>query len=209
MQRSRLAIIVLGFSLAVVWMITTGPRQVYAQEPNHVAVVVRFSEDNVVAKCVAFSEEQISGYEALRRSGLSVRAGFDAQGGTMCSIDGLGCPSDNCFCRCKGGQDCIYWSYWHRPDESWEYARVGATSHMVSDKQVEGWSWGPGTISEAIEPPEMTYDQVCDSTENSAVATSGEERGFSGNWLQYLLFGGILGFIALALVLSQIRSHRA
>lgn len=184
------------------------PRLSQAQDSNHVAVVVRLDEEEVVTQCVAFDEEQISGYDALRRSGLSVVAGFDAQGGTMCQIDGVGCPADNCFCQCKGGQDCIYWSYWHQVGDSWEYARVGATTYKVSDKDVEGWSWGPGTISQANEPPKVTFEAVCDSPESSEAAVPTEEGASSDFWLQYVLFGGILGLFALALVFNQIRRNR-
>ncbi len=193
--------------ILLAWL--ASPRQLSAQDPNHVAVVVRFDEETVISKCVAFDEEQISGYDALRRSGLSVIAGFDAQGGTMCQIDGVGCPADNCFCRCKGGQDCIYWSYWHQVGDSWEYARVGATTYRVGDKQVEGWSWGPGTISQAVEPPKVTFEEVCDSLERGEVAAPTEESTLPGGWLQYALFGGILGLFALALVYSQIRRDNA
>ncbi len=193
--------------LASIWalLILIGQGQVLAQDPNRVAVVVRMSDDQVVTQCVAFEEEQISGYDALRRSDLPVLAGFDAQGGTICQISDQGCPAEDCFCQCKGGPECIYWSYWHQQDESWQYAQVGATAYKVNDKDVEGWSWGPGTVAKAIEPPGVTFDEVCDSTVAVLNVSQDTEENAQNNWLQYVLFTVVLGFLAASLIYRRIR----
>lgn len=208
MKTSRLIVTISCFLLFLASSLIVNPGLLQAQESNRVAVVVRLGDDEEAARCVAFDEDHISGYDALRRSGFAVVAGFDAQGGTVCQIDGVGCPADDCFCQCKGGSECIYWSYWHQVNESWDYANLGATTYKVSDKQVEGWSWGPGTVSQAIEPPEVTFEEVCDSPDSNASIAPSEKGANSGNWLQYILFGAILGLFALALVFSQIRSNR-
>jgi hypothetical protein len=195
--------------LASIWafMIFAVAGLALAQDSNRAGVVVRLSDDEVETKCVVFEEEQITGYEALRRSGLPVLAGFDAQGGTVCQISDVGCPADNCFCQCKGGPECTYWSYWHRLDESWQYALVGATAFQVSDKDVEGWSWGPGSVSQAIEPPDLTFDDICESTLEAPSSNQDSEISAPINWLQYVFFGAILGLLAVSLIVVKIRGR--
>jgi hypothetical protein len=183
-----------------------------AQEDNRVAIVIRYDDDSVASRCVTFQEEQITGYEALRRSDLALNMDFSAQGGKVCQIDSVGCPTDDCFCECRGGGDCIYWSYWHQADDSWEYAKVGAATYKVKNASVEGWSWGPGTITKALEPPDITFDEVCDDLDNQytdqAAADNAETGLFSARWFQYSLFGAILGLFALVLVARQVRRAR-
>lgn len=187
-------------------------QSISAQEENRVAIVIRYDDDSVVSRCVSYQEEQITGYEALRRSDLPVDVDFNAQGGKVCQIDSIGCPADDCFCQCRGGGDCVYWSYWHQAGDSWEYSKVGAATYKVGNESVEGWSWGPGTISRALEPPDITFDEVCDDldhiTGDQAAGDSSETELLSARWLQYILFGAILGMFALVLVYRQIRKAR-
>ena len=201
--RSILAAILVLVGL--VSLLTVNVELVRAQDPNRVAVIVRLDDNEVATQCVAFSEDQISGYEALQRSGLQIAADFDARGGTVCQIDDVGCPADDCFCQCQGGPDCVYWSYWHQNDSSWEYARLGASTYKVSDKSIEGWSWGPGSLSQAKEPPLVSFDELCDSPAADVSLSESGMNGITGSWLQFALFGVVLGMFALALVYRQIR----
>lgn len=132
-----------------------------AQEPNHAALVVALEGGLTVTRCVAFEEEQISGFELLNRSGLAVEAGTGGLGTAVCRIEETGCASANCFCQCKGGGDCRYWSYWHFVDQEWQYAQVGAGSYLVGDGAIEGWTWGPGSVDGAVEPPVVVFGEVC------------------------------------------------
>ena len=124
-----------------------------AQSVNRVGLVVRFSDDEVTTRCVEFTEPQISGYDVLTRSGLDVVASFDpGLGVAVCAIEGVGCPLESCL-TCDVPN---YWSYWHLQDGAWAYSQVGASGYMVSDGEVEGWSWGEGTP-----PPVIPFDQIC------------------------------------------------
>ena len=201
--RSILATILVLVGL--VFRLTIDVDLAQAQDPNRAVVVVRLNDSEVATMCVAFSEDQISGYEALQRSGLQIAADFDARGGTVCQIGGVGCPADDCFCQCQGGPDCVYWSYWHQNENSWEYAKLGASAYKVSDKSIEGWSWGPGSISQAKEPPQVSFDEVCDSRASVVNLPESGIGGITGSWPQFVLFGAVLGIFALALVYSQIR----
>jgi hypothetical protein len=173
-----------------------------AQGSNRAAIVVRFGEDRQESRCVAFEEPEISGLELLQRSGLNPDLDSGGMGSLLCRIEETGCPPDDCWCQCKGGDSCVYWSYWRQLDESWIYAQVGASSTKISDGAVDGWSWGPGTIANAIEPAEVSFDEVCsdDATLVTRAAENGSESSF--NWRPILAFGLIiigLGLVGLAL----------
>ena len=139
-----------------------------AQDGNRVGLIVDFGEETRTA-CVAFEEPEISAYEALARSGLALEVNQQGSGAAVCRIEATGCASDDCFCACKG-QDCVYWSYWHQVDEVWQYAAIGASQHRVSDGDVDGWVWGPGTVAEAPPPPEVRFDDICAGAGATAVA---------------------------------------
>jgi len=160
--------------LALLWLagavvrppeaVASGMRQ---EGPNRAAVVVRFSDDNVVTACVAFSEPTIDGEELLQRSGLN--AGF-AGNGALCSIQNAGCPANDCFCRCPF-PECEYWAFYQLNDGAWQYSNVGAAWSQVGNGAVQAWSWGPGNWVSGVEPPAVTFEQVCGATgATSAVA---------------------------------------
>ena len=129
--------------------------KVGAQGPNRVGVVVRLGDGNVLTQCVEFSEPEINGYDVLERAGLQVVRRAEGQGGIVCSIQGVGCPVDNCFCQCSGST-CTYWSYWHRVGVQWSYSTAGADAHRVRNGDVEGWNWG-----EEKPPPMVPFNQIC------------------------------------------------
>jgi hypothetical protein len=132
----------------------SGSRQ---EGPNRAAIVVRFSEDNVVSQCVSFSEPAIDGEELLVRSGLN--PGF-ASDGALCSIQNAGCPANDCFCRCPF-PECEYWAFYQLREGAWQYSNVGAAWSQISNGTVQAWSWGPGNWVSAVEPPAMTFEQIC------------------------------------------------
>ncbi|HIP97484.1 MAG TPA: hypothetical protein EYH32_09765, partial [Anaerolineae bacterium] len=145
-----------GFLLVLLLVVMTvgySRASVRAQSPNRVGLVVRFSDNEVITRCVEFSEPQISGYDVLVRSGLNVVAQFDpGVGVAICAIEDVGCPVDACLTCAMPN----YWSYWHLQDDAWVYSQVGAGGYMVGDGEVEGWSWGAG-----VPPPVFSFDQIC------------------------------------------------
>ncbi|MEZ4516430.1 MAG: hypothetical protein R3C44_06195 [Chloroflexota bacterium] len=128
-----------------------------AADDNQAAVVISFGDGSVVSQCVSFSEAEITGYDLLQRSGLSVIVDDQAAGAAVCRIDGTGCPADDCFCQCRGGGSCVYWSYWHRVDDTWTYSGAGSSIYTIRDGDVDGWAWGPGSVTEAIPPPDIAF----------------------------------------------------
>lgn len=148
---------------------------------NQAALIVRVDDEQVETRCVTFAEETISGHELLARSGLDLVVNASSAGVFVCSIEGQGCPANDCLCQCQG-EPCSYWSYWQLRGGEWQYARVGAAATEVRDGDVEGWSWGPGSVTSAIAPPMITLDEVCTAGAQApaAPADSGATAGTGG-----------------------------
>ena len=155
------------FIFALYWVAWVAPGAAQAQEEpdeggNRAGLVVDLGQGQVVTECISFSEPEISGYDLLARSGLPFAV--DVQGGAgaaVCSINGVGCASSDCFCACPGGDDCVYWSYWHLLNGQWVYAPGGASSYVIQNGAVDGWVWGPGSITSAVPPLSTSFDAIC------------------------------------------------
>jgi len=133
---------------------------VFAQDINRAALIVSLGDGEIATQCVEFEEKEITGYELLNRSELAFESNVIGLGASVCRIQGIGCPSTNCFCQCKGS-DCFYWSYWHVQGGEWYYSQIGATVRPVGDGDIEGWVWGIGTPNEAPRPPQISFEDVC------------------------------------------------
>jgi len=175
-----------------------------AQDDNRAAVVVDYGNGQTAARCVAFAEPEISGYEALSRSGLVVESEIQAGGTAVCRIDGVGCAADDCFCACRGGDECRYWSYWQQRDGAWQYATAGAAQVRVSHGAVEGWTWGLGSVTQALPPPDASFDAICQGAAVSAVAAASPVV----DWVSYAPFVVVLVLLG-GLALLVVRRRRA
>jgi hypothetical protein len=173
-------------------------------EPNRAAVVVRAGDELVESRCVAFTEESLSGYELLSRSGLDLVVNPTGAGVMVCSIAGEGCPANNCLCQCQG-EPCTYWSYWRWGHEGWQYAGLGASVTQVGDGDIDGWSWGPGSVTFAIEPPAVDFAQVCRDVVAPAATAAEEAAEPATAWLPYALFLLFAALLGGAFVLLQRR----
>ncbi len=158
MKKTKLLLAFFSLALLCLWLLTA---DMEAQDVNRVALVIRTSDQQMQTACVEFSEPEISGYDVLQQSGIEFTVDVQSMGAKICSIEQTGCPVDDCWCQCKGGGDCVYWSYWHQINDQWQYSQGGASMYSVSDGDVEGWSWGPGSISEAFSPPDLSFADVC------------------------------------------------
>lgn len=199
-----------------------------AQTGNQAGLVVRFGEDRLETYCVSFAEAEITGRELMERAGLALEFEEVGMGASVCRVEDVGCGSGNCFCQCQGGT-CEYWSYWHLRDGEWRYAASGASITQVAHGDVQGWSWGPGSVSEAIAPPDVTFEEVCAPEESAPEATieggesvaigapdemsqappeaasgdGGSEQGFPSS---YLFFGlAVVAIAVIALVTNRRR----
>ena len=145
-MRVRHAVLAAALTVACLLAALVGPMapRAVASGPNR-AVVVADSGTGVVVRGIEFEGDSISGIEALQLAGLApVLQSFAGEGGAVCAISGVGCPSDDSCLTCDGRG--YYWSYWRAPAGSsgYAYSRVGAGATRVHDGDVEGWRWGTG-----------------------------------------------------------------
>ncbi len=179
------------------------------------SLVVQFGDGSHIARCMAFSEESISGLDLLTRSGLQVVT----WGQAVCRIDKDGCdhPAVTCFCQCTRNP-CSYWSYWLWREGRWVYSPVGAGDHRVHDGDVDAWVWGDGRS-----PPRLTaVESIClqagtpmgapDDAAASGRASAGSPAtspslaGRQGPPLgQYVVFGAVLVLFMGAVWLARSR----
>ena len=154
MQGARLALPLLPLAL----ISAISPPAARAQATgNQAGLVVVHGDGRVTTRCVAFFEPQISGADLVFRSGLSLVLEAGPLGVTVCSLNGEGCPSTDCFCECHG-TPCVYWNYYHgNPDGSWTYANIGAASRQITNGDVDAWLWGESSKL----PPSLTLVAIC------------------------------------------------
>ena len=150
----------LAVILGAFWSLPSGMR---AQSRNQAALVVRLGDNLIETACVEFEEPQISGFDLIQRSGFDIEIEAQGLGALVCRINDTGCPASDCWCQCSGGNECIYWSYWHQLQEGWQYSQAGSTVYQVEPGAVEGWSWGPGAVNLAVPPPDISFEEVCQS----------------------------------------------
>lgn len=160
-HRYRLLYTMLALSFALT-VVAFAPGPAGAQEPSRVGLVVEFGDDSFTTRCIEFDEGEITGYDVLRRSGLSLVAKeVSGMGVTICDIeDTSGCSASDCWCQCRG-MSCMYWRYYHLKAGSWEYSSIGAAGHAVQHGDVEGWAWGDESSGDGGQPPVIPFEEIC------------------------------------------------
>ena len=112
-----------------------------AQRPNGAGLVIRHGDGTLIYAYVQFEEESITGLDLITRSGIDATlAPFGGLGGAVCSLNGEGCPSDNCFCH-SYASPAYYWNYYVHSGDDWSSYPVGPSSRTLSDGDIDGWSW--------------------------------------------------------------------
>lgn len=130
-----------------------------AAEQNRAGMVIRFSTEieNERTWCLGFSQESISGIEALRLSGLPVvTRTFGSDGEYVCKIGNVG--TDAADCPAKDGS---YWGYWRMTADGWRHSGIGASAARVRCGSVEGWAWLQGGSGPAPSPGR--FASICPS----------------------------------------------
>jgi hypothetical protein len=138
-----------------------GPVTATAGELNHAGLVIRHGDGRIVYAYIAFAEEEISGFDLLERSGLSlVSTGFGALGQGVCTLDGEGCGGGDCRVRLcqKSGENSPFWKYFRQAEDGsgWQAQLRGASGSKVRDGDVDAWEWTAGDAA----LPALTIEQV-------------------------------------------------
>ncbi|HEY3229465.1 MAG TPA: hypothetical protein VGJ87_09605 [Roseiflexaceae bacterium] len=144
------------------------------EQPNRAGLVIQHGDGRVITSCVSFTEPEISGADLLDRAGVSYVAQKATIGAAVCKLDGEGCdyPTEDCFCHCKGA-DCAYWAYQHLRDGRWVYSQLSASGTKLRPGDVDGWAWGAGNVQAGAQPPVISFQEVCATTNDRQPTTGG------------------------------------
>jgi hypothetical protein len=127
-----------------------------ARHPNGAGLVIRHGDSTLIYAYVQFDEDSINGLDLITRSGIDATlAPFGGLGGAVCSLNGEGCSSDDCFCH-SYASPAYYWNYYIHSGDGWSAYPVGPSSRTLTDGDVDGWSW---TAAESG-LPETNIDEI-------------------------------------------------
>jgi len=141
---------------------------------NVAGLVVSYGDGRISYAWVPFPEDEISGLELLRRSGLDiVTVGFGGLGEGVCQIATTGCPVSTCRARLCQTSDSAspFWQYVRETEPGvWTPYALGAGASKVRDGSIEGWSWS-GT------PPKLPALTMADIAERAGADPVALEQG--------------------------------
>ncbi len=161
------------------------PSVASAASPHRAAVIVD-TGTTVHRVVITFTEDSISGVEALQRAGANPVVYAMGPGAALCRLYGVGRDAGS---DCLGGQDGDnrYWAYFRAPSGSsgFTYSSIGAGAARVHDGDVEGWKWGTGAAPAyvslaALSPPPPPPTQP-PPTAPPAAAPGASPRGDDGS----------------------------
>lgn len=155
-------LLVLAAVFASVWVrspeAAASPR--FQTGDNRVALVVRFSNDDVYTQCISFNEPEFYLDDLLLRASLNVKMDEDS---LICSINDTGCPVDDCMCGWSNDPP-VDWSYFKWDGGRWLYQFPDIVYIRVAQGDLFGFSWGPLDSFSAVPPLAYTFDQICVSS---------------------------------------------
>ena len=128
------------------------------------ALVVQFDKDNVIKKCLNFTNGQTAA-DLLFNSNFSLSLkNYPGMGLALCGINGIGCDTYNCFC-----DPTKYWIFYYISNNVWAYSEVGISSHVMKDMDVIGFLWGAyGDV-----PDLYSFESICKPATTINIGTSG------------------------------------
>ncbi len=159
----------LGALLALLLALLPQGAAAQGEGPHRVGLVVVDAAGGITTRCVPFDGPTLTGRELLEATDLAPRFSAESGGAILCSLEGVGCPTGDCFCECTGSP-CHYWSYFHRTGEGWTYAGQGASARRLEPGDVDGWVWGDGSQR----PPELTFEELCPPATPTPTPPAGE-----------------------------------
>ncbi len=199
--RVLLAACVLGSTLPAVLPATSA----CAATPSgpHVGLVIRFSAGAPRDFCVPF-EKGMTSYDLLKKSAFPlVVRDFGPGGIAVCAIAKQGQTDPNsCLPPCpKSG--CVFWGFYLLDAHgAWTFSAQGASAHVVTAGEVDGWSFGTQTPKGGAPPGQpTTLAAVCEA---AAAAAAVPAPGSSATPLHHGRLLPVAGLLALLLALGAL-----
>jgi hypothetical protein len=141
----------------------------YSQDTATVAQLVEFPSGELMPFCRDL-ETPTDNITALRATGLDLIIKDWGFGYTVCAIEGLGCPEDQCFCKCPL-PECEQWTFfrWNAHTRAWETTED--TTIQAGD--VVAWLWTeldttvdyPWPPAETPSLENVTLNKICELEE--------------------------------------------
>lgn len=119
----------------VVLLVLTSPAYA-ASDDGSATVVVQVDGHDVMVREIVL-DAPVNGFQALDLAGIEYSAAEFDFGRAVCSIEGAGCPVDDCFCG-SGAWTYVYWK-----DGTWANHMTGPGDATVAVGDAEGWRWAP------------------------------------------------------------------
>lgn len=191
-------------------------------EFHHAGLVIRHAEGELTYAYVAFSEDEISGFDLLERTGIEqLTIPFGSLGQGVCSLEGEGCTTGECRRNvCQSSGNAPYWRYFRQVEPgTWEAAPLGASQAKVHDGTIDAWVWTSGEAG----LPALSLEQLrelagVDETADhggDALPTPAVRSGYTDTAANdaatlgtLLAAAGAILFIAVAGLVAVFRSRR-
>ena len=142
---------------------------VSGQDTGTVAQLVEFPSGELKPFCRDL-ETPTDNITALKATGLDLTIKDWGWGLTLCAIEGLGCPEENCFCACPL-PECEQWTFfrWNATKQAWETTED--TAIVAGD--IVAWLWTeldttvdyPWPPAETPSLENVTLNKICELEE--------------------------------------------
>ncbi len=125
-------------------------------DTKQVGLVIVFPDKTEYAAIVTVPVAATT-FDVLRAANVTLVSQSTAFGPAVCSIKGVGCPADNCFCDPKR-----FWAYYHLVDGAWVSAAEGVGAFVPANGAVEGFAWSEfdASFNPTVKPTVLTFAQI-------------------------------------------------
>jgi hypothetical protein len=168
---------------------------VHGQSTGTVAQLVESPSGELMPFCRDL-ETPADNVTALKATGLDLTIKDYGFGLTVCAIEGLGCPEENCFCECPL-PECTQWTFfrWNTAQGAWETTddttvKAGdVVAWLWTELDTTGdWPWPP---AETPSLENVNLNEICEMEEEQRL-----QREFVPEPGTVLLLGGGLAGLA-------------
>src|SRR4030042_6996846 len=142
------------------------------QDTGTVAQLIEFAGGELKPFCRDL-EPPTDNITALKATGLDLTIKDWGWGLTLCAIEGLGCPEENCFCKCPL-PECEQWTFfrWNKASQAWETTE----DTTVKTGDVVAWLWTELDTTVAYPWPPARTPGLANVTLNKICEMEEEQR---------------------------------
>jgi len=183
--------------VVLVLVAVVAPVQAQDADTKQVGLVIAFPDGTQHTEIVTVPAAATT-FDVLGAADIELASQETTFGPAVCSINGTGCPADNCFCNEKE-----FWAYFHLADGEWASAMEGVGAYVPADGAVEGFAWSASDadFNPTVKPNVVAFDQI---TSGAAAAST----GFDLSTQTIVLLVAVVALIAVLVALYLRRTKR-